>query len=57
LHFNRANGTLANARQELAEAALRLREDSVTEADRREDFQRLAPAAEDGLYLVPRVIE
>jgi len=43
--------------QELAEAALRLRDDSVTEADRREDFQRLAPAAEDGLYLVPRVIE
>lgn len=43
--------------QELAEAALRLRADEVTEGDRRADYQRLAPAAEDGLYLVPRVIE
>lgn len=37
--------------------ALRLREDRVTEPDRREDYQRVAPAAQDGLYLVPRVIE
>lgn len=43
--------------QELSEAALRLRADEVLEADRRDDYQRLAPAAEDGLYLVPRVIE
>lgn len=43
--------------QELAESALRLRADEVTESDRRADYQRLAPAAEDGLYLVPRVIE
>jgi len=43
--------------QELAQAALRLRDDTVTEGDRRADYQRLAPAAEDGLYLVPRVIE
>jgi aspartyl-tRNA(Asn)/glutamyl-tRNA(Gln) amidotransferase subunit C len=35
----------------------RLREDVVTEADRRPELQAGAPAAEDGLYLVPRVIE
>jgi aspartyl-tRNA(Asn)/glutamyl-tRNA(Gln) amidotransferase subunit C len=36
---------------------LRLREDVVSEADARERFQALAPRLEDGLYLVPRVIE
>jgi len=35
----------------------RLREDVVTEPDRRDDFLALAPQAEDGLYLVPRVID
>ncbi len=35
----------------------RRRADEVTEVDRREDFQKVAPAAEQGLYLVPRVIE
>jgi aspartyl-tRNA(Asn)/glutamyl-tRNA(Gln) amidotransferase subunit C len=39
------------------EVALRLREDSVTEADQRELNQRSAPAVEDGLFLVPKVIE
>ena len=34
-----------------------LRDDRVTEPDRREDFLALAPQAEDGLYLVPKVIE
>ena len=34
-----------------------LRPDEVTEPDRRDDFQRIAPATEAGLYLVPRVIE
>ena len=37
--------------------SLRLREDQVTEADRREANQRSAPMVEDGLFLVPRVIE
>lgn len=37
--------------------AQRLREDVVTEGDRREDFQSIAPRVEAGLYLVPRVIE
>jgi aspartyl-tRNA(Asn)/glutamyl-tRNA(Gln) amidotransferase subunit C len=35
----------------------RLREDAVTEADRRDEYQAIAPAVERGLYLVPKVIE
>ncbi len=35
----------------------RLRADAVTEADRRDAFQAIAPAVEAGLYLVPKVIE
>ena len=38
-------------------AAQRLREDRVTETDRHEAFQAIAPQVEDGLYLVPKVIE
>jgi aspartyl-tRNA(Asn)/glutamyl-tRNA(Gln) amidotransferase subunit C len=34
-----------------------LRVDKVTEEDRREEYQAGAPAVEDGLYLVPKVIE
>ena len=37
--------------------ATRLREDVVTEQDRREAFQQLAPQTEAGLYLVPKAIE
>jgi len=37
--------------------AQRLRPDAVTETDRRERFQAIAPATEGGLYLVPKVIE
>jgi aspartyl-tRNA(Asn)/glutamyl-tRNA(Gln) amidotransferase subunit C len=37
--------------------ALRLRDDTVTEPNRREDYQAVAPAAQNGLYLVPKVIE
>ena len=37
--------------------AQRLREDRVAEADQRERFQSVAPQVEDGLYLVPRVID
>ncbi len=36
---------------------LRLRDDVVTEADNRSANQRSAPAVEDGLFLVPKVIE
>lgn len=35
----------------------RLREDAVTEPDQRDALLALAPAAENGLYLVPKVIE
>jgi aspartyl-tRNA(Asn)/glutamyl-tRNA(Gln) amidotransferase subunit C len=41
----------------LHEVQLRLREDAVTEADQRELNQQSAPAVEDGLFLVPKVIE
>ncbi|HSD37107.1 MAG TPA: Asp-tRNA(Asn)/Glu-tRNA(Gln) amidotransferase subunit GatC [Rhodocyclaceae bacterium] len=35
----------------------RLRPDAVTETNRREAYQSVAPEAERGLYLVPKVIE
>jgi aspartyl-tRNA(Asn)/glutamyl-tRNA(Gln) amidotransferase subunit C len=35
----------------------RLREDAVTESDQRDEFQAIAPQVENGLYLVPKVIE
>jgi len=34
-----------------------LRKDVVTETDNREKYQKVAPNTEDGLYLVPKVIE
>ena len=39
------------------DVAQRLREDEVLEEDQREHFQSIAPATENGLYLVPKVIE
>jgi aspartyl-tRNA(Asn)/glutamyl-tRNA(Gln) amidotransferase subunit C len=39
------------------DVSLPLREDVVTEPDRHALYQTVAPAVEDGLYLVPRVIE
>lgn len=39
------------------DAVQRLREDEVTEPNQRERYQAIAPATEDGLYLVPRVID
>lgn len=35
----------------------RLRDDIVTESNQRERFQVMAPQVEEGLYLVPKVIE
>ena len=35
----------------------RLREDRVTESDQHALYQAIAPQVEDGLYLVPKVIE
>ena len=39
------------------ETTQRLRRDEVTESNQRDAYQAIAPAVEDGLYLVPRVIE
>lgn len=39
------------------EVSLRLREDAVTEADQRTANQRSAPVVEEGLFLVPQVLE
>ena len=39
------------------DAVQRLRADEVTETDRRDELQTIAPATEAGLYLVPKVIE
>jgi aspartyl-tRNA(Asn)/glutamyl-tRNA(Gln) amidotransferase subunit C len=39
------------------EVAQRLRDDAVTETDRHAAFQAIAPAVENSLYLVPKVIE
>lgn len=39
------------------DAVQRLRPDAVTETDQRENLQANAPATEDGLFLVPKVIE
>jgi len=41
----------------VSEVALRLREDIVTEGNDRDANQRSAPLVEDGLFLVPKVIE
>jgi len=39
------------------DATLRMRADAVTENNLREKYQKIAPNAEDGLYLVPKVID
>ena len=39
------------------ETTQRLRADTVTESNHREAYQAIAPAVENGLYLVPKVIE
>ena len=39
------------------DAVLPLREDVVTDSDQRALYQSVAPAVENGLYLVPKVVE
>ena len=39
------------------DATMRLRADDITETNQRDKFQALAPSAERGLYLVPKVID
>lgn len=48
---------LAHPLAAIGPVALRLQEDVVTEPNRRDDYLANAPAAERGLFLVPRVIE
>jgi aspartyl-tRNA(Asn)/glutamyl-tRNA(Gln) amidotransferase subunit C len=39
------------------DAIQHLRADEVTQGNHRDAFQAIAPAVENGLYLVPRVVE
>lgn len=48
---------LAHPLSTIQDVTLRLREDRVSEPDNREGNQCNAPALENGLFLVPRVIE
>ena len=48
---------LAHPVAAIADITLRLREDRVSEPNQREANQRNAPAVENGLFLVPKVIE
>ncbi len=48
---------LAHPAELLKEVELRLRDDVVSEFDDREAHQLSAPAVENGLFLVPRVVE
>ena len=41
----------------VSQVAVRLRDDVVTEAEQRSLNQHSAPVVQDGLYLVPKVIE
>lgn len=41
----------------VGQLVLRLRDDVVTESNHRTDYQECAPATQDNLYLVPKVIE
>jgi aspartyl-tRNA(Asn)/glutamyl-tRNA(Gln) amidotransferase subunit C len=55
--LNRINTDNVEAMAHPTDAVQRLREDVVTEVNQRQKFQAIAPSAEDGLYLVPKVIE
>lgn len=46
-----------DAMREASPLTLRLRDDQVSEPNQRQANQRSAPAVENGLFLVPKVIE
>ncbi|WP_186042152.1 Asp-tRNA(Asn)/Glu-tRNA(Gln) amidotransferase subunit GatC [Burkholderia gladioli] len=48
---------LAHPIEQIQDVAQRLREDVVTEHVNRDENQRSAPAVQEGLFLVPKVIE
>jgi len=52
-----STGDIAPMAHPLTGQVQRLRPDEVTAPNARDDYQRNAPQVEDGLYLVPRVIE
>ena len=54
--MNRVDTSGIEALAHPLELSLRLREDAITETDRREAFQAVAPEVAAGLYLVPKVI-
>ena len=39
------------------EVVQRLRADDITEQNQRDELQKLAPSSENGMYLVPRVLD
>jgi aspartyl-tRNA(Asn)/glutamyl-tRNA(Gln) amidotransferase subunit C len=48
---------MAHPLETIQTMSLRLREDKATELNQREANQKTAPAVENGLFLVPKVIE
>ena len=48
---------MSHALEAVLRGGQRLRADVVVEPDRRDEFLAVAPAADAGLYLVPKVIE
>jgi len=52
-----ANTSEVQAMAHPLDVSARLRDDVVTEGDQRDHFQSIAPQVENGLYLVPRVLE
>jgi aspartyl-tRNA(Asn)/glutamyl-tRNA(Gln) amidotransferase subunit C len=55
--MNDADTSDVNPMAHPLDAHQRLRADVVTETNQREIFQSIAPKTEDGVYLVPQVIE
>jgi len=56
-HLNSADTTGVTPMAHPLDQIQRLRVDEVTEENQRELFQSIAPETENGLYLVPQVIE
>lgn len=52
-----AADTASLAGNEQSQHTQRLRDDEVTETDQRNELQAIAPETEEGLFLVPKVID
>ena len=52
-----AADTSSLAENEQSQQTQRLRDDEVTETDQRNELQAIAPETEEGLFLVPKVID